>query len=374
MRLLIFSLLLHANISYANFEEDYIGLAVLINTSILMIVPIINFIQFNMHYNLNFHGGYKNHFFYSITLISVLSNELYLLSKDKKRAEPNNSAELIRPKTIKSNFAYGIVLETQLLSEILFHHKDDQDCIKLLSEAIIYPVSVSDHLKLSVTLRGASLRENLRHLDLRYGNEEYSWFETLCLTDEEIEPKTKVLSIFSRDILMDVCMRLQLEPSSTHDEHLPLENISEYNQSIITGKGVSNFLAIDTGNKSENSSLFVFCNSKDRVLELYNSHEPFNESVLQEYIINLHIKEINSPDYKAFLYVVGVSIGMAIFNTAISCFIDVVIFYSHVEDCPICYREIPYPGSLACGYHWFCTSCLMNARIIHPRKCPMCGV
>lgn len=352
-------------------EESYIDDIAFINAVTIPIVPIINILQLKMHYNLRYNGVEKKAYFGGLAYIVALAsgccmNEKYL----KKYGDAKHRS--VRPKILKSNSAYGIILTSKLLSETLLQDEGDLNCTLLLSDSIIYPVSTGGNLKLSIALKNRDSEDNLVHLESVYGKEEDSWFETLCMSTEtkELKKENKVVSVFSRIVLINICMEL-----SDFDESSQLENISEYRSTTVSGEGLGKFLAINMDNNNSKTYQINICNLQDRYFELYNSHETSIESALQDYIVNSHL--INTTATNKFMdifYITHLSIASGVINIIISHFVDYASFYFLIGSCSICLNQVQYPGVPACAYHWFCALCLERARSNHPRYCPLCGV
>lgn len=378
MRSFIFCLLLYSNTLFAySKEENYIYEFALINISFLTTIPVINFIQLKMHYNLqylkysnNYNLLYRRWF----TVILMFCYEWRISNKELATKHAERKIRSLRPKIIKSDSTYGIILESELLSKASLQSEDGFDCVQLLSDSVVYPVSIGGHLKLSIQLKSQSSEDSLMHLDSIYGKEGDSWFETLCLSteSENLGNEKKVVSIFNSVVLANVCMEL-----NNPDELLQVENSSKYSLNVLSGKGLSKFLAINIDNKATKPRQFNICNLQHRYFELYNSNETHIESVLQDYILNLHLIETDDMERLGWMnifYVIGLTASLGVITYITSFFVDYASFYFLAGSCAICLNQVQYPGTKACAYHWFCTLCLKRARSEYPRNCPLCGV
>ncbi|KEQ17541.1 hypothetical protein [Endozoicomonas numazuensis] len=182
MRSFIFSLLLYSSTLLAYSEESYIDEIAFINAAIISIVPVINFIQLKMNYNLQYNGSAKEFYFLGFAAISAIASELCMLMKENENQSRDYKSRSLRPQVLKSSSAYGIILESMLLNRILLQDIEDLNCTLLLSDSIIYPVSIGGNLKLSIGLKRKNSTYDLTHLESVYGMEDDSWFETLCIS------------------------------------------------------------------------------------------------------------------------------------------------------------------------------------------------
>lgn len=280
----------------------------------------------------------------------------------------------LKPKIIKSNYAYGIILEFELLNKTLLQSENKSDCIQLLNNSIIYPVSIDGKLKLSIDLKNISSEHNLVHLDSIYGQKGDGWFETSFMSNKakNLEKEEKAVSVLNRFVLTNVCIEL-----NNPEKLLQVEILSKYSLNVVMGEGLSKFMTINMGNKRAKSQLLNICNLQHGYFELYHSNEPDIQSALQDYILNLHFLDADNEREKSWLnilYILGHSFASGIVTYVVSYFVDYASFYLLAGSCAICLNQVQYPGASACVYHWFCKLCLNKARAEHPRSCPLCGV
>ncbi|KEQ17542.1 hypothetical protein GZ78_17510 [Endozoicomonas numazuensis] len=187
---------------------------------------------------------------------------------------------------------------------------------------------------------------------------------------KELGKEKKVVSVFNRTVLTNVCMEL-----SDLDELPQPKNISEYHLSTLTGESVGKFLAINMDKNHSRAHQLNICNKQDGYFELFNSHEISIESALQDYIVNLHLQETHaSKKWTSTIYIMALTLGSGVINYIASYLVDYASFYLLIGSCAICFNQVQYPGVQACAHHWFCVFSYERARLEHPRNCPLCGV
>lgn len=377
MRLLIFCLCFYSSTLFAYFEEIHIENIVRINCVLLPVITTINYLQLKKHYNLGFDQNVRPFHLTTLSVISTILTKVYLIDRIFASRHLDRNSRSLKPKIIKSNYAYGIILEFELLNKTLLQSENKSDCIQLLNNSIIYPVSIDEKLKLSIDLKNISSEHKLMHLDSTYGQKGDWWFETSCISNkdknlEKEEKSEKAVSVLNRFVLTNVCIELK-----NPEKLLQLEILSKYSLNVVTGEGLSKFMTINMGNKRAKTQLLNICNLQHGYFELYHSNEPDIKSALQDYILNLHFLEADNEREKSWLntlYILGHSFAYGIVTYVFSYFVDYASFYLLAESCAICLNQVQYPGASACVYHWFCTLCLSKARAEHPRSCPLCGI
>lgn len=339
MRLLIFCLCFYSSTLFADFEESYIDEIVKINIFMFPIIPTINYLQLKGHYNLGYNQNVRPFYLTTLSAISTILLKGYLIGIKFDSRHLDHKPRSLKPKIIKSNYAYGIVLEFELLNKTLLQSENKSDCIQLLSNSIIYPVSIDGNLKLSIDLKNISSEYNLVHLDSIYGQKGDWWFETSCMSNKakNLEKEEKAVSVFNRFLLTNVCIEL-----NNPEKLLQIENLSKYSLNVVMGEGLSKFMAINMGNKRAKSQLLNICNLQHGNFELYNSNEPHIKSALQDYILNLHFLETDNEREKSWsniLYILGYSLDSGIVTYLVSYFVDYASFYLLAGSCAICLNQ-----------------------------------
>lgn len=332
--------------------------------SVLFSLPVIN-MNFRHHLEMNHFISDRFSMYFIQIGGAVAYNAMlqlmlyaYYLAEDKIHGYYDEN-EIHLPVKNDKSIIIGLNHET---INMLFAEGDlPSHCHQSLKNVIVSPFQKRDRLRTSFIDLRAYNPEKIRYINNSYSDKNNHWFEQAC-TSKKKSDLTEPVSAINKNILSDICF--ELTPDTKKDFARRYYNLKGQHAST------DNYMAVKVSIKND-LSVYNVCDIEKGQLVLVQSERSDAAIFLQEYLLNMILKDNRRESYELSVTELFESFYMSLISTI---FFDYLSFKLFSGSCPYCGNNVKFPGFPACEKHWYCSDCLASIRKVVNTRCPACGL